>query len=326
MKHATLILLFLSLTVNGYSQQKKKSEIDNIRTEIEILKSQFSDSIHVLNNKIKSSNTDFKIQKSQLENKVNDASQTIEYLNSLVNSFGQIFTILGIFIAVITLVLPILTYQFGIKPSQKALKDLESNMDQRLKNYLMNSRNIEIENAFKNLREGNAELKNQATSFLALTQHEGFSDNQMFQIYSILNKHREENNVKSQLAFILSTRRNEYAGELFNSDDVTKDPVIRQMAYLYFAKIGFKENYQGILKILEASDNQVIEFTTLAFNLMQYTSGETSELFNDKTIINCLSNESLNTLTTQMPETIKSLNLSQESYKQSYLFQKIKSA
>jgi hypothetical protein len=326
MKYVILIFLFLSLANNCYSQKKKNTEVEIIKIEIENKKSQFSDSLKTLNKQIKNLTLENDFQKKQLESKINDASKTIEYLNSLVNSFGQIFTILGIFIAIITLVLPILTYQLGIKPSQKALKDLEVNMDQRLENYLKNSRNKEIENALKNLREGNAELKNQATSFLALTQHEGFSDNQMFQIYTILNKHRDENNVKSQLAFILSTRKNDYAKELFSSDDISKDPVIKQMAYLYYAKIGFKENYEGILKILGSSENQYQEFLALAFNLMQYSSGEVVELFNDETIVDSLSNESLKTMDVQLRNSLISLNLVEELYEKTYLAEKIKSA
>lgn len=326
MKYLILIFLSLCLTNNCYSQKKKDTEVEIIKVEIENNKKQFSDSLKTLKKQIENLTLKNDFQKKQLEKNINDASKTIEYLNSLVNTFGQIFTILGIFIAIITLVLPILTYQLGIKPSQKALKDLEMNMDQRLENYIKNSRNKEIENALKNLREGNTELKNQATSFLALTQHEGFSDNQMFQIYTILNKHRDENNVKSQLAFILSTRKNDYAKELFSSDDIYKDPVIKQMAYLYYAKIGFKDNYEGILKILGSSENQYQEFLTLAFNLMQYSSKEIVELFNDKTVVDSLSNKSLQTMNTQLRDSLTSLNLAEQSYDKTYLATKIKNA
>jgi rubrerythrin len=141
-----------------------------------------------------------------------------------------------------------------------------------------------------------------------------------------LNKHRDENNVKSQLAFILSTRKNDYGKELFSSDDIYKDPVIKQMAYLYYAKIGFKENYEGILKILDSIEDQSQEFLTLAFNLAQYSNGEVIKLFNDKTIVDKLNNPNLKTIDNQLKNSFISLNLTENIYEKSYLFERIKNA
>jgi hypothetical protein len=119
------------------------------------------------------------------KNIINNASNTISYLNSIINSYSVTFSILTIFIAIIALALPIMTYQFGIKPSQKALKELESNMDARLIKYLKEKRNKDIADALANISGGNNERKSQALSYLSITSHEGFTDNQIFQIFQI---------------------------------------------------------------------------------------------------------------------------------------------
>lgn len=310
-------LLFWCISTS-YSQDKQ--------LEYEIERSKVTKAVEKWDAKMDSFFVAVKEQEIRLDQRVSDSSRTIEYLNSLINAFGQIFTILGIFIAIIALALPIITYQFGIKPSQKALKDLEANMDSRLENYLKNARNKEIENALKNIREGSAEFKSQAISFLALTQHEGFSENQMFQIYSILNKNWNEHSVKSQLAFILSTRRNDYADELFNGDDIMQDPVIKQMAYLYFAKTGFQNNLSGIIKILNGSQNQLQEFSTLAFNLMQYSSADVIRLFDNETIISSLEVATLQKMNTEFTSTLKSLNVDTSAFEKTYLSKIIKTA
>lgn len=325
-RHKFISILFLAVVNYGYCQEKANSGKNATNRDINNIEIALNDSIKNLTSQFQKRSTDFKTNELQLKRDISDASKTIEYLNSLVNSFGQIFTILGIFIAIITLILPVLTYQFGVKPYKKALQELEKGMDQRLENYLKDARNNEIDKALRNIKEGNSELKNQAISYLTLTQHEGFSDSQLFQIYSILNKHRDENNIKSQLAFILSTRRNDYANELFNSPDVAEDQVIRQMAYLYYAKIGFEDNYDGILTILESSDSQNIEFRTLAFNLMQFSNGQVINLFNDKKIIDVLNDESLKELKKDISTLIESLNTTEEEYKESYLAEKLRIA
>jgi hypothetical protein len=316
MKQNILIIFFLVLNIQAYSQKKTSPNFETFRTE-------FIDSIQKINTELEVISLDLASKEIALTNKIENASNIIEYQNSIISSYGQIFTILAIFIAIITLVLPIITYLFGIRPSQKALKELEINMDKRLGDYIKNQRDKEIENALENIRTGNIEQKNQATSFLALSQHQGFNDNQLFKIYSILNENRDENNVKSQLAFILTSKRNNYADQLFNGNDVLEDPVIKQMAFLYYSKIGFKNNYAGIKKILNNAENQLSEFSTLSYNIMQYSVEELKAFFNDSTIINILSTNTLEKMKTEFQSTLSGLNMDDDTYKESALFKKV---
>lgn len=250
---------------------------------------------------------------------INNASNTISYLNSIISSYGVIFSILTIFIAIIALALPIMTYQFGIKPSQKALKELESNMDARLIKYLSEKRNKDIADALANISGGNNERKSQALSYLSITSHEGFTDNQIFQIFTILNRNLNDNNIKNQLSYILAIRKNEFADQFFNNENNLKDSIIEQMAILYFIKTGFSNNYTGLSCVLNGSADQYNTFIRFLFNLIQSSSKEVKDLINDTTLIDLLSQDTLIKIKQNFP--LKAVGFDFNSvYQNSYLF------
>jgi len=314
MKYLIVVLLLFTTYRYGYSHSlvvdKSKTTQAN-KKELTTL------------HKIDSISKSIESKETLLNHKIDDASQTIGYLNSIINSFGQIFTILGIFIGIIALALPIIMYQFGIKPSQRALKDLEANIDSLLGNYLKKARDKEIDNAISSIKSGTVEQKNKAISYLALTQHEGFTDNQLYKIYSILNRNRNETNIKSQLAFILSSQKSDYAEDFFNEDDIKKDPIIKQMAFLYFTKTGFKNHYSTLTTVINESENQYQDFSTFLFNLSQYSFSDVIELFNDNTFIDNLSVVSLPEMKNDFKITLESLNIPDEIFKNTYLYTKI---
>jgi len=258
-----------------------------------------------------------------LTQRLDDASKTIDYLNSLINSFGQIFTILGIFIGIIALALPVVMYQFGIKPSQRALKELESNFDTRLSSYLKNARDNEIDKAINNIQNGSPEKKNQAIAYLTLSYHEGLTDQQLFRIYAILNRNLNQSNIKSQLAFILTTSKNEYAEHLFGNEESIRDPIIKQMAYLYFTKTGFTNHRENIASIINTAENPVEEFITFVINLAQYSYSEVIELFNDENLIDLLNIGSSSTIRSTFANILPNINISEQVFNGSYLYRKI---
>lgn len=158
MRQVFLLLTFLFCTSLNYSQKNNK-----INTQIN--QNVFTDSIQKLNQKIdrieltiNEKVTPLIKERNELKKEIANGHTLIEYQNSIVTSYGQIFTILAILIAIITLIIPLLTYLFGIRPSKKALRDLDKNMNKKLQDYLTNSRNNEIENALENIRKGNTEL------------------------------------------------------------------------------------------------------------------------------------------------------------------------
>jgi F0F1-type ATP synthase membrane subunit b/b' len=305
---------------------KKESDVEKLRIEL-------NDNLKSLNNKVNELSVDFNSQKYSLESKVNDASNTINYLNSVVDSFGLILTVLVIFIAIFSLILPILAYQYGIKPSRQALKELDNKIANQVEKYFEDTRKNSIDYALKNIRDGNTELKNQGLSIITSTQHEGLSDEQMGGIYLIFRKETADQATRGKLAFILSSRVNEYATALFNSKQVIDDPVNIQIALSYYPKIGLNNSYEGINNILQIEKYQYINFISLIHNFQQYESGNIVELFNDSIIVDLLTVDTLTKIKSDLQATsdlqaiLKSLNSDElTDIEESYLYKKIRSA
>lgn len=317
------ILFFLFFLSVSFQMLYAKDSENICKKDFSKYKIEIADSLDNLQNIINKELNNKSKTISELELKLEDSKNTISFLNSVIGTFSAFLTGLGIFIAIIALIVPFATYHYAVKPSREALKDLEKNFDNRLEQYLWENRNNQINKAIEKIKDGNAEEKSQAISFLSFTQSEGLTDEQLFQIYRLLKKNQADYSIKSQLSFILSSRRTDYASELFNSSDVKDDPVIRQMAMLYYAKTGYKNNYKGLNSIISEKNNQDINFNSFIGNLHLYNSSDVAEAICDNKLIDILSKETLTKLKKSFPNYIKSLGLNVD-FENSYLNDRIK--
>ncbi len=310
-----LLFLLISISYNSYAF----CQVQNTQYYIKLQHAQTA--VSTLNNKVDSLNNKIKYLEIDLNRRINDSSKTIEYLNSLSNAFGPLFTILAIFIGIITLVLPILTYLFAIRPSQRALKELEQNIDNRLATYLKDSRNKSIDSAIKNLSTGNAEEKSQAISYLNYTHPEGLLKTQLFELFRILKKN-PVGTIKYQLAFILSSRKNEYADEYFAGDQLYDDYSVKTAAFSYFSKIGFSYYKDSICKILSNSPNQQWDIQVLLSSLYQNRNDDIPHFLNSKEIVDTLNENTLIFVKQSFGDLIKQFKIEQRDFENSYLFEK----
>jgi hypothetical protein len=320
MRYFKIFIIVFSFFAVSTSYSQKNATKDDLK----LLRFELIDSLSKVKSELVKTKKASLIQKEILTKKLEDSSNTISYLNSVVDSFSGLITFLGIFIAILALVIPFATYEYAVKPSREVLKDLEKSFDERLERYLWENRNNQINQAIENIKGGTTEEKSQAISYLTFTQSEGLTDNQLFQIYIILKRNQSDYNIKSQLAYILSTRKTDYATELFNNSQINNDPIIRQMAIIYYAKIGFKSNYEGLTHIIGNEVNQDMNFITFIANLNQYNSSDIDEVLNDKIIVDLLTIDTLKKLKISFPTFISSQN-SDTNYNDSYLAEKIKS-
>ncbi|MEN9304401.1 MAG: hypothetical protein RL264_2830 [Bacteroidota bacterium] len=310
-------VIFLLIVGIAFSQKiPEKDKITNLRIEL-------LDSIQSLKQVSVTYQKEIQKENEDLIKNLDEAANTISYLNSVTSTFSNIITFLGILIGIIALVVPFATYQYAVKPSKEALRDLEKYFDNRLEQYLWDNRNKQIDNAILKIKDGSPEEQNQAISYLTFTQSEGLTDAQLFQIYNIIKKNNFAINIKSQLVFILSSRKTDYASELFNSKVINEDPVIKQMAMIYFAKTGYKNNYDGIIHFLSSNEDQEINFNTLIGNLNQYNTSDINDLLNDSKIVDTLTEETLKKLKVSLPSIIKAYNITFD-LDGSYLDEKIK--
>lgn len=284
----------------------------------------FNDTISIIKVELNEGYKTLAEKEESLLKNLDDSSNLIEYLNSIVSTYEVLFAILGIFIALVTLILPFATYQYAVKPSKEAIKDLEKDFDSKLSSYLENLRNKQIDDALDKINNENPEERSRAVSFLTYIQNEGLNDVQMFKIYQLIKHDNYDNSVKGQLAFILATRKTDFADELFNSDLIINDVAIRQMAQLYFAKTDFRKNMTGIKLMLSDEETQMVSFNTLLIYLNQHSSNDINDFINTSEIIDLLTDDTLRSLKVSMQSIINSLNNTDVQFESSVLDEKIK--
>lgn len=318
MKIITTIFLILTLSF-AYGQNQatpKENLIDKKIIEL-------SDSLNVLKIQFQELKEKQNWKNEVLNDRLQQASDTISNQNSLLDGFAVLYTIITIIIALIGVVLPVLTYQFGIKPSQDALKEFEKNADKKIKDYLKESRKVQIKNSIEHLKGDNIELKGQAISFLSLTQHEGFTDNELFEFYRLIKSGKLSETYIGTIAYLLGSRVNEYANEVFGDTELLKSNTIKSSAYQYIPKVGFKNFIQPLKKLLTANTNQYGEFYTLLIFSNMNDNNAALEILNNNELVDILTVETLKTMKTAMKSSLQNIKISEEEYKKTYLYKKI---
>lgn len=233
MKHKLLIFIFTILSSLAIGQHRLDSlTIDSLERVSKNLSLQLS----------KSSETN-----RQLEQTVTQLHETSSVQYSLISGFGVIYTIITIIIAIVAIIIPLLTYFFSIKPSRDLLNSLEARIDNRLEEYLKNSKQRIIDTAIENLFNESEELRNNAISFLSISQHEFFSEIQLFNIYRAIKSDSINSSSKITLAFILTSRENTYATEYCKSILKSRNLYNEIVPSRYFGMIGI-DKYINVFK------------------------------------------------------------------------------
>lgn len=318
MRTITTILLFFTLSfVFGQNQTiQKENRVDEKIVER-------CDSLNVLKTPLQELKEKQEWEKEVLNDRLQQASDTIANQNSLLDGFGVLYTIITIIIALIGVVLPVLTYQFGIKPSQDALKEFENNADKKIKDYLKETRQEQIKKSIEHLKGDNVELKGQAVSFLSLTQHEGFTDQELFEFYRLIKSGKLSDTQIGSVAYLLGSRVNEYANEVFGDTELLKSNVIKSSAYQYIPKVGFKNFIQPLKKFLTDNTNQYGEFFTLLIFSNTNDSNAVMEILNNNELVDTLTNETLKTMKSAMKSSLENIKITEDEYKGTYLYKKI---
>lgn len=314
---ATILLIF---TLSFAYGQKTITQSDN-RVDKKIV--QLSDSLNVLKKQLQELKDKHDWKNEVLNDRLQQASDTIANQNSLLGGFGVLYTIITIVIALIGIVLPILTYQFGIKPSQDALKEFENNADKKIKDYLKETRQEQIKKSIEYLKGDNVELKGQAVSFLSLTQHEGFTNQELFEFYRLIKSGKLSETHIGTVAYLLGSRVNEYANDIFGDAELLKSNVIKSSAYQYIPKVGFKNFIEPLKRFLTDNTNQYGEFYTLLIFSNMNDANATMEILNNNELVDTLTNETLNTIKNAMKSSLQNIKITEEEYKGTYLYKKI---
>jgi hypothetical protein len=317
MKKYTTLFFFLLMSISFGQKPQEKKTIDKIVIEL-------SDTMKLLRQQVQAINIKQEWKNQILEERLKQASDTISCQNSLFDGFGVLYTIITIVIALIGIALPILTYQFGIKPSQLALKEFENNAEKKMEEFITKTRNKQIEQAIENLKSQNQELKSNAITFLSLTQHQGFTDEQLYKLFLLLKSDSIDQSIKGTIVNSISSRKSDFATDYFSEAiKDSKNINIKFAAIRYFAIIGI-ENYLNVFRdLISNAVDKNTEFITLLTYVFSSNKNSVIPILNDKELIDKLDDNTLKMLKSSMSIFITSWQISDKEFEKSYLNQKI---
>lgn len=310
------ILFFVFLIIlNEFSYGQKINKNIHPNNRIEVLEKKI-DSI-------------ISIQESQktriLEERINQATETISNQNSIITSFGTLYSIITIVFALIGIALPILTYQFGIRPSQNALKDFEKTSEEKFNKYLEEKQVKEIDNAISNLKSEDSFTRNNSIKFLSLNYHNGFNTNQIDSLLQLLKDNSLEESTINQIHNCISNQKNENV-KIYYLNYLSSTNTTEVDAKIYYC-IKFLNNYDFSdykYNLANYISNKEYSFIVITTYLSQFSKSVLINLFNENNIINNLTENELNSLKSSQESYLKSTwKITKQEFEATYLFEKI---
>ncbi|MET3537732.1 hypothetical protein [Chryseobacterium limigenitum] len=306
-----LLTLFLISSVFSFSQTDTSNNQQNKKIEL-------------LNKKVDSLISEQNGVKTKiLEERINQATETITNQSSMISSFGTLYTVITIILAFIGVVLPILTYQFGIKPSRDALKEFEEKSEAKFNNFLKERRVKEIDNAIENLKSEDNHIRNNSLNFLTYNSHQGLNEDQVLKIINIINNNNDENFLVQLLGCIVN-EKNENLKKYFIEYLNTSQEANSTMYYClkFFSYYNYSE-YKNELKIFISNNNTS---TALSIIFSFFPKNNIIDLLNDHNIIDILSSDALTFVHGYNfgKSNISQWNMSEEDYEKTYLYERLK--
>ncbi|WP_018341452.1 hypothetical protein [Cytophaga aurantiaca] len=315
MKHTLIILIFsfLSFIVTG------KPKVD-LSTNKHI--KELSDSLAML----KKINADLSIVKDEklalLQQRLNQASDTIANQNAFVTSFGVIYTILTIIIALLAIGIPLISYFWGIKPSHDFINEVNKTIDLKIVESIQESNARQFEKAIEQLNHGNSDEKNAANRYFQTNHNMELTNQQAFDIVHILDNVKNNTSTISLLNKIIGNVETDYATKYFDRslNDTNKSQQQKQDAIVYLIKSGTIKNIVKLRKAGKAIKGGVI-------NTITWTSiwrhAEVIPLLNDKEMMDLVDSNSLEQINLNPTHFMETWQLSKEDFEKTYLYTRV---
>lgn len=261
-----------------------------------------------------------------LEERLDQASDTIAGQSSLLGGFGIIYTIITMIIAVLAIALPILNYQFGIKPSREALKEIQSGLDKKFSEFLSQSRETQVDDSITKLADADYTVRQMASSYLSLTQHLGFSEYQLFRLYGFVKKGELDLNTKSLIANFLTSKETSFATSFFIEEMRSQSMDMKHYALKYFIVAGgIARHMDHIVEYVSQSPHKDVAYNGLIANVVSFDVESVLILLNNKELVNVLGEEDLKELRKTSFLYPKIWRIPEEKLEQTYLYKRMNS-
>lgn len=245
MKQLLVLLIFIPFTASGQktkNENNRDSDFGQMKIEINDLRKQVKE--------LQLNSQEIKRFKESKEETDKEKAYTITLQNAWIVNFGVVFTVMAIVITVFGIVIPLLiSYIFAIRPSEKAIKELQNDLDKKVTNYLEIERIKKIDQYANDLNGNDLDLKVAALNFFKANKNEKFSDNHLMQFHTYLRSNAQDEQL---FANLLTSRKNIYADMLFQDKTQITKGYFQNIGLLYISqqnKSMFKESIKEYLKI-----------------------------------------------------------------------------
>jgi hypothetical protein len=218
-------------------------------------------------------------QKEILNQRIQQASDTIANLNSLFSSAG---TFLGITLTVAIVVIPLLSYFYIVKP-QNELQEL---VDKNIATYIDRNTQQRIDSAIANLESDDVIIAYRAMRVMEYYQPSPLTENQILRIINIIRKTKEPKDRKlfdNQLIGLLIFQESPLVKDFFRQDLAREG--YRDAAFLFFSR---NENTSELLKMFEKQQNKKEFFEQLLTALGDQHKKFRMRIYNDKRFVDIL--------------------------------------
>ncbi|MBY8962659.1 hypothetical protein KJK34_07830 [Flavobacterium sp. D11R37] len=136
-------------------------------------------------------NTEQEIIKKQeyiikvLENRIIQATDTINNQNATISSFSTAYTVAGWLLGILAFISTFAIYLFGIKPSEEAIDNLENTMDGKIIEYFNDKHTEDMKYAINNLESDNVQNQNKGLYYLQLNLYDSIPEDKLYRIVNI---------------------------------------------------------------------------------------------------------------------------------------------
>lgn len=289
-------LVFFSPLFSEEIVQRNISPVTIKENEQSIPEKQDNESVNTTNL------TNVKTDNISKSDETNLLQETINYQNAIMNASSHWLAYLSIFLGLLGIGLPLLTYFLGIKPSQDQIKENKKAVEV----LLQERQEKEIEKLFKDLKSDSISKKYQTARILSSYSNYAFND---YQIRDLIDVAENLNDNKSCLALInnlLACTDSKYTENYFNKLILNENNT--QNSYYISIYLLGKDLTKFMSTIIEACKKSATFFTTFIFQLSSISSKHCIDVLNNVDISNALKTNYQNVL-----PMLKSINQSNPS-------------
>ena len=204
---------------------------------------------------------------------------TIEYQDKIFVGSGHWIDLMAIFLTILSIGLPLLTYLFGIKPSQEQLKKNK----EFVKKFLQQKEKDEINYFLNALSSKNVAEKNRAGIVLSVYVYYDFSSKQIDKLIKVAEQERDNENLKQTINNILSIHYSKATERYFIK--LLKKSEIIDFYYIdrFFLLSGIEKYFMNIANICK-KDAKMLYNVLVYLKSLSHTA--VIKILDNKTIIN----------------------------------------